>query len=274
MPIKVDRCPCSQYWSKSLLLILIHRCYGYGGLFCEFDEMDVESVDGRPEIISWLEMVVNDSDDNGGRKKETDCLRTTRQMADLIKGHRNIRQIASSPESTGLEPSLTIMSCSGLNLTGADTGVIHDMDFNPQIGRQAEDCCHRIGQTKPGSRSSGCEDNIAMSPTQKLAVKSARRSRSHHCVIPFHRTRSWACETGSAHTGLAGPTACTLCLLSTFHALRTARLPNTQTSLRDQSISHVSDVGIVFLTLASIIFAYCSKLEVDVAGKEPLDKEV
>lgn len=37
----------------------------------------------------------------------------------------------------------------GLNLTGADTVVIHDMDFNPQIDRQAEDRCHRIGQTKP-----------------------------------------------------------------------------------------------------------------------------
>ncbi|XP_056165483.1 protein CHROMATIN REMODELING 19 [Syzygium oleosum] len=37
----------------------------------------------------------------------------------------------------------------GLNLTGADTVVIHDMDFNPQIDRQAEDRCHRIGQIKP-----------------------------------------------------------------------------------------------------------------------------
>ncbi|KAK4484114.1 hypothetical protein RD792_011334 [Penstemon davidsonii] len=37
----------------------------------------------------------------------------------------------------------------GLNLIGADTVIIHDMDFNPQIDRQAEDRCHRIGQTKP-----------------------------------------------------------------------------------------------------------------------------
>eukprot|EP00262_Sarcandra_glabra_P002084 TRINITY_DN1233_c1_g1_i2.p1 TRINITY_DN1233_c1_g1~~TRINITY_DN1233_c1_g1_i2.p1 ORF type:complete len:740 (+),score=133.64 TRINITY_DN1233_c1_g1_i2:255-2474(+) len=36
----------------------------------------------------------------------------------------------------------------GLNLIGADTVVIHDMDFNPQMDRQAEDRCHRIGQTK------------------------------------------------------------------------------------------------------------------------------
>ena len=27
----------------------------------------------------------------------------------------------------------------GLNLTGADTVILHDCDFNPQIDRQAED---------------------------------------------------------------------------------------------------------------------------------------
>lgn len=37
----------------------------------------------------------------------------------------------------------------GLNLIGADTVIIHDMDFNPQMDRQAEDRCHRIGQDKP-----------------------------------------------------------------------------------------------------------------------------
>ena len=37
----------------------------------------------------------------------------------------------------------------GLNLTSADTVIIHDCDFNPQIDRQAEDRCHRLGQEKP-----------------------------------------------------------------------------------------------------------------------------
>ncbi|GBG76516.1 hypothetical protein CBR_g22264 [Chara braunii] len=37
----------------------------------------------------------------------------------------------------------------GLNLTGADTVILHDMDFNPEVDKQAEDRCHRIGQTKP-----------------------------------------------------------------------------------------------------------------------------
>ena len=27
--------------------------------------------------------------------------------------------------------------------------ILHDCDFNPQIDRQAEDRCHRLGQTRP-----------------------------------------------------------------------------------------------------------------------------
>ena len=37
----------------------------------------------------------------------------------------------------------------GINLTSADTVILHDTDFNPQIDRQAEDRCHRLGQTRP-----------------------------------------------------------------------------------------------------------------------------
>ena len=37
----------------------------------------------------------------------------------------------------------------GINLTSADTVIVHDCDFNPQIDRQAEDRAHRLGQTKP-----------------------------------------------------------------------------------------------------------------------------
>ncbi|RHY32487.1 hypothetical protein DYB32_002523 [Aphanomyces invadans] len=37
----------------------------------------------------------------------------------------------------------------GINLTAADTVILHDLDFNPTIDAQAMDRCHRIGQTKP-----------------------------------------------------------------------------------------------------------------------------
>ena len=36
----------------------------------------------------------------------------------------------------------------GINLTSADTVIMHDLDFNPENDRQAEDRCHRIGQSK------------------------------------------------------------------------------------------------------------------------------
>jgi len=37
----------------------------------------------------------------------------------------------------------------GLNLAVADTVIIYDSDWNPQMDLQAQDRCHRIGQTKP-----------------------------------------------------------------------------------------------------------------------------
>lgn len=36
----------------------------------------------------------------------------------------------------------------GINLTAADTVIIHDIDFNPYNDKQAEDRCHRIGQKR------------------------------------------------------------------------------------------------------------------------------
>merc|ERR1719500_1190830 len=36
----------------------------------------------------------------------------------------------------------------GINLTAANTVILHDLDFNPYNDKQAEDRCHRVGQTK------------------------------------------------------------------------------------------------------------------------------
>lgn len=36
----------------------------------------------------------------------------------------------------------------GINLTGADTVIFYDSDWNPAVDAQAQDRCHRIGQTK------------------------------------------------------------------------------------------------------------------------------
>ncbi len=34
-------------------------------------------------------------------------------------------------------------------MVGADTAIIYDSDWNPQMDLQAQDRCHRIGQSKP-----------------------------------------------------------------------------------------------------------------------------
>lgn len=36
----------------------------------------------------------------------------------------------------------------GVNLTAADAVVFYDNDWNPAMDKQAQDRCHRIGQTK------------------------------------------------------------------------------------------------------------------------------
>ena len=36
----------------------------------------------------------------------------------------------------------------GINLTSANVVVLHDIDFNPYNDKQAEDRCHRVGQTR------------------------------------------------------------------------------------------------------------------------------
>lgn len=36
----------------------------------------------------------------------------------------------------------------GINLTAANTVIIHDLDFNPYNDKQAEDRCHRVGQKR------------------------------------------------------------------------------------------------------------------------------
>jgi SWI/SNF-related matrix-associated actin-dependent regulator 1 of chromatin subfamily A len=37
----------------------------------------------------------------------------------------------------------------GINLTAANTVIMHDLDFNPYNDKQAEDRVHRVGQTRP-----------------------------------------------------------------------------------------------------------------------------
>ncbi|XP_068140495.1 SWI/SNF-related matrix-associated actin-dependent regulator of chromatin subfamily A containing DEAD/H box 1 homolog [Drosophila tropicalis] len=64
----------------------------------------------------------------------------------------------------------------GINLTAADTCIIHDIDFNPYNDKQAEDRCHRMGQMRPVSiyrliSESTIEEGILMAAEEKLKLE-------------------------------------------------------------------------------------------------------
>ncbi|CAL5067246.1 unnamed protein product [Urochloa decumbens] len=69
-----------------------------------------------------------------------------------VKLEERRRQIA---EFNDLNSTMNIFLLStragglGINLTSADTCILYDSDWNPQMDLQAMDRCHRIGQTRP-----------------------------------------------------------------------------------------------------------------------------
>ena len=71
----------------------------------------------------------------------------------------------------------------GINLTAADTVIMHDIDWNPQNDLQAMARCHRIGQTKPVQVYKLCtkgtyETAMLQNSNQKLSLSHAVCSRA------------------------------------------------------------------------------------------------
>uniref|UniRef100_A0AAY4EIK7 Proliferation-associated SNF2-like protein n=1 Tax=Denticeps clupeoides TaxID=299321 RepID=A0AAY4EIK7_9TELE len=66
----------------------------------------------------------------------------------IAERDENIRKFSEDPEIFLFLLS-TRAGGLGINLTAADTVIIYDSDWNPQADLQAQDRCHRIGQTKP-----------------------------------------------------------------------------------------------------------------------------
>jgi E1A-binding protein p400 len=63
----------------------------------------------------------------------------------------------------------------GVNLVGADTVIFYDSDWNPAMDQQAQDRCHRIGQTREVNiyrliSESTIEENILKKANQKRAL--------------------------------------------------------------------------------------------------------
>lgn len=72
-----------------------------------------------------------------------------------LDGNRKIEDRLESIKQFNSDPETFIFLIStragglGINLTAADTVIIYNSDWNPQVDLQAQDRCHRIGQTRP-----------------------------------------------------------------------------------------------------------------------------
>ncbi|XP_055541042.1 SWI/SNF-related matrix-associated actin-dependent regulator of chromatin subfamily A containing DEAD/H box 1 homolog [Wyeomyia smithii] len=83
----------------------------------------------------------------------------------------------------------------GINLTAADTVIIHDIDFNPYNDKQAEDRSHRMGQSKPVTiykliSEGTIEEGMLMIAQEKLQLEKdvteeegADKKEEHKCMV-------------------------------------------------------------------------------------------
>lgn len=95
----------------------------------------------------------------------------------------NIDKFNSDPEHTIFLLS-TRAGGLGINLTAADTCFIYDSDWNPQQDLQAQDRCHRIGQTKPVMIYRLVTANTI---DQKIVERAAAKRRLEKMII--HRSK-------------------------------------------------------------------------------------
>ncbi|KAK9371062.1 SNF2 family N-terminal domain-containing protein [Lipomyces kononenkoae] len=71
-----------------------------------------------------------------------------------LDGATKIEQRQIMTEKFNSDPKITVFILStrsgglGINLTGADTVIFYDSDWNPSMDKQCQDRCHRIGQTR------------------------------------------------------------------------------------------------------------------------------
>lgn len=106
------------------------------------------------------------------------------EMIDLYTQDPNIFVFLLSTKAGGL----------GINLTAADTVIIHDIDFNPYNDKQAEDRAHRMGQTKPVTiyklvSEGTIEEGMLMIAQEKLQLEKEvtedgeNKKEQHKCMV-------------------------------------------------------------------------------------------
>ncbi|PNS91785.2 hypothetical protein POPTR_019G129900v4 [Populus trichocarpa] len=119
----------------------------------------------------------------------------------------------------------------GINLTSADTCILYDSDWNPQMDLQAMDRCHRIGQTKPVHV---YRLTTAQSVEGRILKRAFSKLKLEHVVIgkgQFHQER-----TKSTGTDLMEEE-----MLALLRDEETAEDKLIQTDISDEDLERVLD---------------------------------
>lgn len=120
-----DDCGKLQVLSK-----LLHKLYIEGHRCIIFTQMS--------KMLDVLEAFINYRGYNYLRLDGSTKVEDRQKLVNRFNRDQRIYLFISSTRSGGV----------GLNLTGADTVIFYDSDWNPAMDRQAMDRCHRIGQTR------------------------------------------------------------------------------------------------------------------------------
>jgi len=129
-----------------------HRCL----IFCQMTKM----MDIIEEYLSWMQY-------SYFRMDGSTQINDRRDMVDEFQKNTKVFIFLLSTRAGGL----------GITLTGADTVIFYDSDWNPTMDAQATDRAHRIGQTKEVSvyrliTKHTVEENIVKKAKQKENVQS------------------------------------------------------------------------------------------------------
>lgn len=118
----------------------------------------------------------------------------------------------------------------GINLTAADTCILYDSDWNPQMDLQAMDRCHRIGQTKPVHV---YRFATALSVEGRILKRAFSKLKLEHVVIAkgqFHQERN------KPHNNLEEED-----LLALLREEETAEDKMIQTDISDEDLERILD---------------------------------
>ncbi|OII73738.1 SWI SNF2 family ATPase [Cryptosporidium ubiquitum] len=126
-PRRIIEDDCGKF---QILSRILHKLFNEGHRCIIFTQMS--------KMLDVLESFINYRGYNYLRLDGSTKVDDRQKLVNRFNRDQRIYLFISSTRSGGV----------GLNLTGADTVIFYDSDWNPAMDRQAMDRCHRIGQTR------------------------------------------------------------------------------------------------------------------------------